>query len=468
MDYSTITPIRTYFTLHPTVQYCTVRSTCVAVEEQLSAFGTFRSSDPSFFSSIVLKRREDSYTYPLASFWSGPLCFTFLKINKSIVSLFKPRFRCCYSLHIKMWQSTTRIATTTSLQFRKPCTTASAVATTVAAVFAAGSSLVSGVSNGDSTWETSAGHDTLCRDRWVACEQQERNNAPVLQDDDYFLEKVHKPSWLRQQISGLVPLGFPRIPTKTDLELPRHVIQSRQKDDERLRNLYQKFGTVGRQSSHQHPPKEEMAQIMKQIYSILYGPGVSPQDRQDFLARYGCTGYTAEILHALLELGNRENGIVEIGAGHGQWSRALNDLHALHASSSSSSPRKGYTFCLAYDDQSDLPLDPRIYSPRTKVYHDFFGKVEKCDSSLTVLSQWQCRNRVLLLVFPTAQLASTAIKMFPGKTLVYVGEGKGGANAGGDFFDEIEKNWILVQSYQPNSFGTKGYEKVQVFHRRSK
>merc|ERR1719232_200067 len=97
--------------------------------------------------------------------------------------------------------------------------------------------------------------------------------------------------------------------------------------------------------------------------SVVYGEGITPQMREDFLAQYGCTGYTGEILKYLVEhFGHR--GIIEVGAGNGQWARALSDRYNESRGDCGES-YKPWDFVLAYDNMEQLPLSPRIYHQNT-------------------------------------------------------------------------------------------------------
>jgi hypothetical protein len=222
--------------------------------------------------------------------------------------------------------------------------------------------------------------------------------------------------------------------------------------------------------------------MLKRSFEIIYGANLKPQDRQDFLQRYGCTGWTEDIVTVLLDLA-KERGIVEIGAGHGQWSRVLTDRYKQQqqkeqqSSTSPNTPKssKHFDFVLAYDDMSELPLDARIYNDRTQPYHDYFdSQVRKSSSVESVLQQWQCRSRVLLLVFPPPgsmafNAATSYVDVSPvfNDTIVYVGEGRGGAHADDAFFDLLESgDWVLVKVMPVQSFGDKGFEKLYVLKRR--
>ena len=190
----------------------------------------------------------------------------------------------------------------------------------------------------------------------------------------------------------------------------------------------------------------------------------------------------------MLELGGgdlHERGFVEIGAGNGQWARILTDRYnETTTTTPSSSPPirnnlkgKQFHFVLAYDDQSDLPLNPDKYNKNGSVRRNFFfDGVQKGSDTEATLRHWQCRGRILLLVFPPpGPMAVTALRAYAeadavnNDTLVYVGEGRGGANANDDFFNALEgdggEDWILTKMLPVKRFGNKSYEKLFVFKR---
>jgi hypothetical protein len=239
----------------------------------------------------------------------------------------------------------------------------------------------------------------------VCCEN--KSTAPSYpsndQNQNQSLPKITPPpaaSWTRRSLSslGLVSLPIPRVLTKNDpaLRLSRRHVRQRQRDDATIHKLQQQMIPL-----LQKGDKMAAGGLMKRSFEIIYGKNLFPQDRQDFLQRYGCTGWTEDIVSLLLDLAARR-GIVEIGAGQGQWSRILKDRYKqqqqlLQQQNSS----KHFDFVLAYDDMSELPLDARIYNNRTQPYHDYFdSQVRKSDSVESVLQQWETRGRVLLLVFP--------------------------------------------------------------------
>jgi hypothetical protein len=323
-------------------------------------------------------------------------------------------------------------------------------------------------------------------------------NTVFCQDDNhtspnnYFSTSLHVPSFLQRTLYklNLASLPLPRLmqPNDGDLTLSARCIRQRQQDDQRIRQLQQELLTAIHEKN-----QALAASLLTRIYTILYGinnnvdsttssqMSFSPQDRQDFLQRYGCTGWTEHILMVLLELG-QDRGLVEMGAGQGQWARALTDRHFKLQDSSLSSIKqkqtKHFEFVLAYDNKSALPLNPEIYHNKTLPYQQhFYDKVQDCSNDTTfqsIFRSWECRGRVLLLVYPGPDdMAVNALKAYTeadarfNDTLVFVGEGRGGANANDAFFDRLESgDWVLETILPVRVFGTKGYERMFVFKRR--
>jgi hypothetical protein len=191
-------------------------------------------------------------------------------------------------------------------------------------------------------------------------------------------------------------------------------------------------------------------------------------------------------LDTIIELG-KDRGIVEIGAGNGQWARALMDRY--HQSTLINAPttseirnnqqrrnKKKFDFVLAYDNKSELPLDQTVVHKKTQIHRDFFyDKVQKCNDNFSnVLRHWECRGRILLLVYPPpGSMAVDAIVQYVSASqrndiVIYIGEGRQGANANDDLFDQLENGeWILRKELEVKPFGSKGYEKLYVLQRRS-
>ncbi|GKY99581.1 hypothetical protein MPSEU_000912400 [Mayamaea pseudoterrestris] len=309
---------------------------------------------------------------------------------------------------------------------------------------------------------------------------------------------------------NMYSLPIPRLlqPHDPDLTLAPRLVEQRSKDDAEIRNL-QTLILHAIQSQN----KEDMAKLLTRTYAILYGKPskkdaaldsvcFNPQDRQNFLQQFGCTGWTEEALLTICELA-KDRGIVEIGAGQGQWARALTERYAsltlatdncneqLQSNQhqqqqqqidtlkepSRSRNKKHFEFVLAFDDYSALPLNPDIYHSKTVAHHQYFyDKVQDCSktSISTILRSWPCRGRVLLLVYPHQNdMAIDALKAYQqadpirNDTIVYIGEGRGGVNANEAFFDALESGqWMLERIIPVRVFGTKGYERLYILRRR--
>jgi len=222
---------------------------------------------------------------------------------------------------------------------------------------------------------------------------------------------------------------------------------------------------------------EKMKALSEELVEVAYGKGVTAQQREDFLIQYGCTGWTDEILEGILKIA-RSRGIVEIGAGHGQWARALNEAYSSSTATSAGKGRKRFDFVLAYDDNSNLPLNTHIYNPYTRPHHEYFGTVRKLENRtdmVKVLQSWTCRGRILLLVYPppndmATQVVSAYVNAAPedNDTVIFVGEGRGGANGDDSLFDFFENGeWDLLKEMNVRRPpGDKGYEKLFVLRRR--
>jgi hypothetical protein len=283
-------------------------------------------------------------------------------------------------------------------------------------------------------------------------------------------------SWWRRSLQAALTVGgfrrpkttLPRLVTLDDpaLQVNRRLKQERLRDEGRLVDLQAEWQAAVRAKNAPHAQD-----LVLQLYETLYGLGVTPQARTDFLARYGCTAFTDHILTTLVELG-RGRGFVELGAGHGQWARALT-ARAVQVLDSTDRP---HDFCLAYDNASRLPLNPRIYHANTQAHVAYFGRVLPTGGvdPAVVLTPWVTRGRVLLLVYPPpdGSLAVDALRAYQGlgdmnDTLVYVGEGRGGATATPAFWEALAARgeWMLCQILPAQSCGSKADDKVFIFRR---
>jgi len=287
------------------------------------------------------------------------------------------------------------------------------------------------------------------------------------------------PSWTQRLLYRLrlADLPIPRRLTASDPVFSYSALKygnrQRARDESKLRSL-QKEAIEARRSGD----IEKINAIFKKISSIAYGQKVTPQDREDFVVRYGCTGWTDDILQYLINTG-LSKGYVEIGAGNGQWARAIQDRYKEVTSAESDKnifKSKEVDFVIPYDDYSELPLSPEIYHRHTQPFRDYFhSNVRKCKNQMEAIRQRESRGRILLLVFPLpGPFALETVKAYVdiegNDTVVYVGEGRGGVNANKEFFDYIcSSGWILEKIMTPKrSPGGKVYELLFVLRRSKK
>jgi len=284
---------------------------------------------------------------------------------------------------------------------------------------------------------------------------------------DQTIREIHKASWIQIYLSSwhLARLPFPRRltpydPAFRDAQMKKGLRQ-RQKDERRLRELQ-----LDIQQAHRDQDNEALRRLFDEVTGIAYGKGVTAQMREDFLARYGCTGWNQAILDMLVKVG-KDRGIVEIGAGHGQWARALSE----HYEKIVVDKIQNFDFVLAYDDMTSLPLSTKIYHEHTQTAHDFFfKKVKHCTDVKDVLRQWICRGRLLMMVSPPpGSMALSCVKAYTemgaeNNIVIYVGEGRGGSTADDAFFDHMENgDWVLLDIMEVETQpGQKGFEKLYI------
>lgn len=215
------------------------------------------------------------------------------------------------------------------------------------------------------------------------------------------------------------------------------------------------------------------------------------------MIQHGCTGCTNEIIQYLTH-NFASRGIIEVGAGNGQWARALNDAYNKQRhennNTATTSAAAAWEFILAYDNMEQLPLSPMVYHKHTLPANKYFYDKVRQLSHIDAVQE--SRGRVLLLVYPPpGPMALETVRAYlnascghygglRNDTVVYIGEGRGGANADDAFFDfflSCEQNakkgvdgvqrqdcWVIEKVMDVNtSPGGKGYEKLFIFRRRN-
>ena len=183
-------------------------------------------------------------------------------------------------------------------------------------------------------------------------------------------------------------------------------------------------------------------------YGLPFGGAATAEDRDMYVARYGCVAWTDAALEAITARG----GIVEVGAGFGHWARAL---------------RAAGADVLAYDDGSALPTpsptsDSAELDGRTPAHVD--GVTLAVDGAVAAARH---PDRALLMVAPPpGPAAARWLGAYKGHVLLYAGEGRGGSSADEEFFAAIERGWRLVSTVALNPF-PGGCEKLWVCERQA-
>ena len=186
------------------------------------------------------------------------------------------------------------------------------------------------------------------------------------------------------------------------------------------------------------------------------------QARRAFLDAHGCVGWTDEALRLAASVGP----LLEVGAGRGHWQRALESQLGVDVTS--------------YDDFSDVPgvMDAAIAaggpSPGGKRTGGgaggggLVGRVRR-GGAVQAVRRHRGEGRSLLLVYPgPGRMAAEALDTYVatgGEVLVYVGEGRGGANADADFFDALAAEWSVV-GHAPVVPFRGGLERMVVLRRQ--
>lgn len=173
-------------------------------------------------------------------------------------------------------------------------------------------------------------------------------------------------------------------------------------------------------------------------HRIIFGVADPPDARRRYEAEYGNCRYTQEAIQTVAAL----SPLVEIEAGRGHWQRALSTAGATVVS---------FDRWVGGISGSDVP--PEV-AP--------VGKVLPGDERALRLH----RDKTLLLVYPApGDMAMRCLQEFRGDTFVYVGEGRGGANASDEFFDGLDAEWDATSVLELDPF-PQCFERLFVLRRK--
>lgn len=93
------------------------------------------------------------------------------------------------------------------------------------------------------------------------------------------------------------------------------------------------------------------------LAGIMYGGDLTLRDREKALERYGCAVYTRHSLATIASYA-KGKGVVEVGAGNGQWARQLKDQHQADV--------------VAFDSMQSLPLQTKKFSEDSVARSQYF------------------------------------------------------------------------------------------------
>ena len=111
---------------------------------------------------------------------------------------------------------------------------------------------------------------------------------------------------------GILSPSLPRLLTPNDpaFQIPKRFLRKRQDDEEKVRQL------LTRKVPARNDPQfdEKMERLREEICQLMYGRRVTAQMREDFIVRFGCTGFNAHVLQRIVNICH-DRGVVEIFAG---------------------------------------------------------------------------------------------------------------------------------------------------------
>lgn len=343
---------------------------------------------------------------------------------------------------------------------------------------------------------------TTCKQRFLhtntTCCEPAHTATEANNSVDGFPKTMSKSSWKERWLPSFllrltnknslnaIQATLPRTLSPNDVALNwpelKAGLKMRAKDEQRLLAL-QETAMKARQSQN----REAMIQVANQMAEIIYGKGMTAEMQKEHLIRYGCAAWTDDAVQYLQQLGlNR--GFVEVGAGNGQWARRLSADAVSAPPVSQSRQGANFEYVVAYDDYSSLPMNPHMYAYsgkiRDKVEASFCPHVRR-GSHIDAFEVASNEGRILLLVYPPpGSMALETLRAYTSRspqndTLIYVGEGRGGANADDEFFNLLEgcesgaekvtqssMVWVLHYVMDLAPFGRgKGFERMFVFKR---
>eukprot|EP00439_Symbiodinium_sp_Y106_P066242 s853_g10.t1 len=181
------------------------------------------------------------------------------------------------------------------------------------------------------------------------------------------------------------------------------------------------------------------AQLVEEAHRVMY-PSLTREEVDQRRRTFGNVKWT----EAALQLVERFSPLVEVGAGEGQWQSEL---------------RRRGADVTAFDDHSSPSRFGEAKSSRLVVRG---ADVQQADAEEAL---GRSRGRTLLLVYPPpGPMAMRCLASYTGDVLLYVGEGRGGVNADGPFFDALSVGWTLEEAIELDTL-PGSYEKLYLLRR---
>lgn len=170
-------------------------------------------------------------------------------------------------------------------------------------------------------------------------------------------------------------------------------------------------------------------------HRIIFGVTKPPDARRRYEAEHGNCRATPEAIRTVAAL----SPLVEIGASRGHWQRALSTAGATVVS-----------------------FDKWVGGANLPAHMAPVGKVFPGDERAIRLH----RDKTLLLVYPPpGDMALRCVGEYQGDVLVYVGEGRGGANGCDELFDVLDAEWEAVSVLKLDPF-PQCFERLFVLRRK--
>lgn len=188
--------------------------------------------------------------------------------------------------------------------------------------------------------------------------------------------------------------------------------------------------SVYRTALEEHWGLNDIERILREEGPLLYKDVITRdsqfiqiyENRSSFVRKYGWGTLGIESILEVVEFiatGQNEKNVLEIGGGTG-WFASL---------------------VIAAGIKDYVCTDPHLDNQVGEAEHI---PIEELKAVEAVMAYPQAN--VLISVWPTYEgtFASEALALFRGNFFVYVGEDADGCNAESSFFEQLEKEWILV------------------------